>query len=526
MRTIEIGIAGISENVLSVSVDYHHQASPLVNKWHAHRRVVDGICRDIEEAVADAVREPEAASAPDGAGEIPDRFRSLGLALFQELLKDECDRLRDFGTEADSKGDHPGTGDSFRAAAADHAGRPEDDGRTYLVFKIDKSLAYLPLELMHDGRASLAQRFAVGRVIYAESAGAREACPRRPPHTVLIIGDPSNDTGISRDVEDEIDALRDVLKQVGDYSPRIAVGDEADMKYILSNLPGTTVFHFSGHGVVSDDDEQTGLRLASEGILSGYSLQGLQNAPVFAFLNVCTPASRETWKGPLGIIETLLRRGTRACVSTLWEVRSKAATILASHFYAHLLRGQTFGEALRLARMATAAEVGLGDPTWAAYALYGDPRMRLVETASGSGTGLSRSARRRRQAAIFTALAIGGAVVVVGMLLGLPTRKAPGTLPESAGTAADQVTGESAAPAQGSLTEAQEVGYLVIESSPSGADILIDGRRIGVTPYAAEVAVGMHEVALEKQGYRRWEASVEVRVSPRANLTASLERIK
>ena len=537
MRTIEIGIASISDDVLSVSVDYHHEASPLVKKWHSDRSVVNGICRDIEEAVADAISEPDVPSKSDESSEILDRLRSLGLALFQELLKDECDRLRDLRAGPESGGapdgvgepegvdrqwdvNEPGDGSGSQGTEGPEIS-PEGIGGTYLVFKIDKSLAYLPLELMYDGTAFLSRRFAVGRVIYAESAGVRGASRRRPPYAVLIIGDPSKDTRISRDVEDEIDMVRDVFRGTGDYSPRIAIGDEVDLKYILSNLPGTSVFHFSGHGVVSQDEQQTGLKLASGGILSGYSLQGLQDAPVFAFLNVCTPASRETWKGSLGIIETLLRRGTRACMSSLWEVRSKAAAILASHFYEHLLAGRTFGEALRLARIATAAEAGPHDPTWAAYALYGDPRLRLLEKApQGRAAALSRGAGMSRRAAIFTAFALVGVILIVGMFLSLPPApRAPDTLTESTGTPREPVAGVQAEPGQA-------VGYLVIESTPRDANILMDGKHIGLTPCAAEVPVGMHEVVLEKQGYRRWEASVEVKASSRATVTAALERIK
>jgi hypothetical protein len=428
-----------------------------------------------------------------------DRFRSLGLALCQELLKDECDRLA--------------------------AGAPEGADGTHLVFKIDKSLAYLPLEMMHDGRDFLSRRFAVGRVIYAETSGVRGGSRREPPHTVLIVGDPSEDAAICGDVEAEIDALREVFRGVEGYSPRIAVGDEADAEYILSNLPGAAVFHFSGHGVVSEEDQQTGLRLASETILSGYSLQGLQDAPAFAFLNVCTPASRETWKGSLGIIETLLRRGTRACISSLWAVRSRAAATLASHFYANLLRGGTFGEALRLARIATAAETPAGDPTWAAYALYGDPRMTLENGVPLAESARERAERRRRQVRVFAPMVLAGLVMLVTVFIASPPRRPADTPLEPAAESTGTGGGRSATEEAGQ-SQAMEVGYLVIESSPRSADILIDGKRIGVTPYAAEVPVGMHEVVIEKQGYRRWEASVEVKPSPRATVNASLERIK
>ena len=76
-------------------------------------------------------------------------------------------------------------------------------------------------------------------------------------------------------------------------------------------------------------------------------------------MNVCAPASEQTWKGSLGLIEVLLRRGTRACVASLWDLRSPSAAFVAMRFYAHLLAGVTFGEALRRARLEAAEKTGI-----------------------------------------------------------------------------------------------------------------------------------------------------------------------
>ncbi len=44
---------------------------------------------------------------------------------------------------------------------------------------------------------------------------------------------------------------------------------------------------------------------------------------------------------------------------------------------------------------------------------------------------------------------------------------------------------------------------LSIQSVPSGADVLVDGQRIGVTPMTASLStVENHHVLLEKEGFR------------------------
>jgi hypothetical protein len=499
MRSVEIGITGDSDGMLSVSIDYDLDASALVKKWRADRVVVDGIAADIWATVGDVFADPpadgvssERRDPAERREEIVERLCSLGLALYQELLKDEGDALRTWGESA------------------------ELDQPSYVVFKIDKTLAYLPIEVMHDGEEFLSQRFAVGRVLYAEDARGGAPSPVTPADVAVLVGDPSEDGAISADIEREIDVVRDRLRR-GGLGLKIAVGRDADLKYILANLPGAAIFHFSGHGVVDEDERATGLRLASGTILSGYSVQGLVGAPAFAFLNVCTPASVDTWRGSIGIIETLLARGTRACVASLWDVGSKAATTVPAGFYDQLLSGATFGEALRQARCGAADTFGVHDPTWASYVLYGDPRLTLPGAGVGAG---SRQARRLTRSRVL----LLGALLVLAAIIIIPTATMRDTDRE-AGRELQQGQGANPADSAGAPV-ATAVGYLIVESTPRDARILIDGKAAGMTPYAVEVPVGSHVVTLEKDGYRRWEASVEVRQTPRVSLKPVLEKAR
>ena len=398
---------------------------------------------------------------------------------------------------------------------------PSWDQPIYVIFKIDKALAYLPLEVMHDGEEFLSRRYAVGRVLYAEDARGGVPLPAAPADTAILVGDPSEDGAISEDVEREIDVVRDRLRR-GGLGLKIAVGRDADLKYILTNLPGAAIFHFSGHGVVGEDERATGLRLASGAILGGHSLQGLQGAPAFAFLNVCTPASADTWRGSIGLIETLLTRGTRACVASLWDLGSRAAASVAADFYDQMLSGATFGEALRQARCAAAETFGLHDPTWAAYVLYGDPRLSLPGAGVGATVRQARRLRRNR-------LLIAAALIAASATIIIPTATMRDADRDGDRERQGQGRGQradSAGAADAAGTQIAAVGYLVVESTPRDARILIDGKAAGLTPYALEVPVGNHTVTLEKDGYRRWEASVEVKQAPRVNVRAVLEKAK
>ena len=55
-------------------------------------------------------------------------------------------------------------------------------------------------------------------------------------------------------------------------------------------------------------------------------------------------------------------------------------------------------------------------------------------------------------------------------------------------------------------------GSLLIESDPSGAEVVIDGRVVGETPYRdPQISAGNYDVTIRKDGYREYTSNVTVR---------------
>jgi hypothetical protein len=468
MKPIEIEILAASVDTLAISIDYAKRGAPVLRRWYASRSVVEGICGDIDqllrESLEEAIGDTEEAEAD---GEIASRLKSLGLALFQEVMQSEGDHLRDIS--------------------------PDHDGDGHLVFKIDRSLAHLPVEMMYDGSRFLAQRFAIGRMLYAEETTPPPVAARSAPYSALIVGDPSDDPAIRDDVEYEIDAIKRIYAARRDFSLKIAAGREVDQRFMLRELPGTMVFHFCGHGAAADDPDRSGIRLAGDHVISGRSLKGLQAPPSLVFLNMCTSASRLAWETSFGLAEILLRRGTKACVASLWDIKSRAATAVANCFHDRLLSGETFGGALRDARLEGMRRFGIHDLTWAAYTLYGNPTSTLIPSDEAS----------LRPGGMVRHLAVAFAVLLLGLLILFPST-----------TDREEYQGEPR-PA---------MGYVLVESTPRGARVYIDGEQAGVTPFAVELPVGDHRIVIERSGYRKWEAWVDVRETPRSHIEARLEQ--
>lgn len=51
---------------------------------------------------------------------------------------------------------------------------------------------------------------------------------------------------------------------------------------------------------------------------------------------------------------------------------------------------------------------------------------------------------------------------------------------------------------------------LAVSSTPSGADIELDGSFVGSTPSSISVSLGDHNIAIRKVGYQAWQRTIRV----------------
>jgi hypothetical protein len=66
------------------------------------------------------------------------------------------------------------------------------------------------------------------------------------------------------------------------------------------------------------------------------------------------------------------------------------------------------------------------------------------------------------------------------------------------------------------------LGLLEISSQPSGAEVLVDGRRLGTTPYRRSTGVGEHAIVIHKTGFLDYENFVDVELGRGSALDATL----
>jgi hypothetical protein len=102
-----------------------------------------------------------------------------------------------------------------------------------------------------------------------------------------------------------------------------------------------------------------------------------RSAPT-VFINACRSAGQAATYNRLdGWASKFLEAGAAAFVGSLWAVSDGAAREFAQELYSRLQAGSSLGEAVKSARITAASQ--LDDPTWLAYAVYGDPRATLSQ---------------------------------------------------------------------------------------------------------------------------------------------------
>jgi CHAT domain len=220
--------------------------------------------------------------------------------------------------------------------------------------------------------------------------------PARRSAGLLVVGEPrctGRDLPPLPGARAEAQGVADLLRQHG--APVTELIDE-DTLPIVHTLLGEDwrLIHIAGHGLT--DAQGGGVALAGDAVLGPREIAAMRTVPDLVFINCCHLAHEE-WidarapqrrghRSSLGdqrpvfaasVARQLIGNGVRCVVACGWAVDDAAALAFALAFYARLLDGQRFLEAVSAGRLAAWQTAPHGN-TWAAYQCYGDPDWTLV----------------------------------------------------------------------------------------------------------------------------------------------------
>ena len=266
-------------------------------------------------------------------------------------------------------------------------------GTSEMVIELDKSTAAIPWELLDSNpdvqiadRRPWAIRSQLIRKLKTEEFRTR-VVDASPDDSVLVIGEPKCVDGYPRllGAQREAAAVAARLAAPGsgiEPDKVRALLDQADAQSVINALferPYRAV-HVSGHGAAGANG---GVVLSvADTYLGANEVRAMRTIPELVFLNCCHLAGRDAMSVlnkpydradfAANIADELIRVGVRCVVAAGWAVEDDAAEQFATRFYAALLGGARFIEAVGAARVAAWSANPRGN-TWAAYQCYGDP---------------------------------------------------------------------------------------------------------------------------------------------------------
>lgn len=281
--------------------------------------------------------------------------------------------------------DHPGLSrtlfelmvpNEFKDAVSDLRG---------LMLAVDTRAAAYPWELMREtgisGEPPLAVR--IGLVRQLASPHGRGRMPVVRNNRVFILGDTGSGLAPLPGAIEEAREIARIFKNAG-YEVKDLYQASAQLVFESLFDGHYRSIHLAGHGIVSEEDTgYTGMVLGPGTYLTAAQIRKLRRVPEFVFINCCHlgsmgPDTRPRWgKLASNLATEFIEMGCRAVIAAGWAVDDQAASTFARIFYNAMLKGERFGEAVRLAR----AETFNRQPsvnTWGAFQAYGDERYQFV----------------------------------------------------------------------------------------------------------------------------------------------------
>lgn len=267
-------------------------------------------------------------------------------------------------------------------------------GATEMVIELQPETAGIPWELLDtnpDAQAVDQRPWAIRskliRKLQLKDFRA-QVMDASPDDSVLVIGEPKCDPTLYPRLDGARREAIAVAARLTTPGSGIAADkvkslvDQNDAQTIINALferPYRAV-HIAGHG---EFGQNGGVVLSGDKTYLGANeVRAMRTVPELVFLNCCHLAGRDaatTLKRSYdrsafaaNIAEELIRVGVRCVIAAGWAVEDDAAEQFATSFYAALLGGARFIDAVGVAR-AAAWNANRQGNTWAAYQCYGDP---------------------------------------------------------------------------------------------------------------------------------------------------------
>ena len=249
-----------------------------------------------------------------------------------------------------------------------------------LVIDADGPLSSIPWAALEDSNGhALIERYSLAQT----TARAKANVADQDMHIAkaLIVSEPA----LGKSLQEQYPSLPEVQRETDEVRKRLpgAVflqGASATLEGIEKNVSGSTLFHFSGHGIsyggfgalvlAPSANDSIPARFITANEISRLPLHDLR----MAVLAACSSGAGEQY-GVVNLdslVRGFLDAGAPRVVAARWDVNDEITTYLMINFYAGILQGEQPAEALRQASLR-ARKARPHPYYWASFQVFGAP---------------------------------------------------------------------------------------------------------------------------------------------------------
>ncbi|WNZ44098.1 CHAT domain-containing protein [Leptolyngbya boryana CZ1] len=225
----------------------------------------------------------------------------------------------------------------------------DDNNIQNLIFSLDRSTRYIPMQALFDGKQYLIEKFNVSTILTAGLTDTHDLLsPQIQENPVLALGlsDRTANFDALPNVKAEIDAIVQTPKSKGIFPGLEFLNQEFTKATLQTHLIDHRILHIATHGkFVSGNPENSFLVLGNGEPLQIPDIQTLKDLAGIhlVVLSACQTAEGGQDKDGLevsGISYYFLTTGAKSVIGSLWLVNDASTSLLMQEFYRNLSTGK------------------------------------------------------------------------------------------------------------------------------------------------------------------------------------------
>ena len=234
-----------------------------------------------------------------------------------------------------------------------------------LVIAADRTINYIPIAALHDGKQFLIEKYATSNILNAGLTDVTDRLPKDPTILGIGISAPLDNFSALPNVETELNTIiRTPTNPLGLYPGNLSLNQNATPAQLKTNLKQPyNILHIATHGQFNPTEPNDSFLLFSSGTPGKgdrYTINRIDEQQEalrkihLVILSACQSATGQSATTGIeiqGLSAAFVRDRAKSVIASLWNVDDASTALLMQQFYKNLTPGTTKAQALQKAQL-------------------------------------------------------------------------------------------------------------------------------------------------------------------------------